>query len=206
MKLLSALTALLFISNAHATTQYAIDTAHSTVGFKVPHLMISSVQGRFDKFEGTFSFDDKTGKLENLNAKIDLDTINTNDPKRDAHLKNEDFFGVRSKDNKLVEAKRWMTFTATKVDIKSKKPNTVTGNLSLNGVTKPVTLKVTYKGTATDPWGNTRIGFEATAKLNRKDYGIIWNKALEAGGVLVGEEVAIIIDGEAIAAKSIASN
>ncbi|MCB0349685.1 MAG: polyisoprenoid-binding protein [Bdellovibrionales bacterium] len=190
------------MSSVFASTKYTLDTSHSTVGFKVPHLMISSVQGRFDKFEGTFSFDEKTGKVDDLTAKIDLDSVNTNDPKRDKHLKNEDFFGVRLKDDKLVENKRWMTFTATKVDVKNKKPNTIKGDLTLNGVTKPVTLAVNYKGTVVDPWGNSRLGFEATGKLSRKDYKITWNKALETGGVVVGDEVTIVIDGEAIADKS----
>ena len=190
------------MSSVFASTKYTLDTSHSTVGFKVPHLMISSVQGRFDKFEGTFSFDEKTGKVDDLTAKIDLDSVNTNDPKRDKHLKNEDFFGVRLKDDKLVENKRWMTFAATKVDVKNKKPNTIKGDLTLNGVTKPVTLAVNYKGTVVDPWGNSRLGFEATGKLSRKDYKITWNKALETGGVVVGDEVTIVIDGEAIADKS----
>lgn len=191
-----------FASSAFAATQYSLDPVHSSVGFKIPHLMISSVQGRFDKFEGNFAFDEKTGKIENLNAKIDLDSINTNDPKRDGHLKAEDFFGVRTKDNKLVEAKRWMTFKQTKVDVKNKKPTSITGDLSLNGVVKPVVLNVVYKGTAKDPWGNQKLGFEATGKLNRKDFGIAWNKALETGGVLVGDEVTILIDGQATAAAA----
>jgi polyisoprenoid-binding protein YceI len=190
---------------ASAATQYNLDPAHGTVGFKVPHLMISSVQGRFDKFEGSFSFDEKTGQIEGLNAKIDLDSVNTNEPKRDDHLRTEDFFGSRTKDKKINEAKRWMTFKAVKVDVKNKKPNSVTGDLSLNGVTKPITLKLEYKGTVKDPWGNQRVGFEATGKLSRKDFGLTWNKALETGGVVVGDEVQIIIDGEAVAAQPAAA-
>ena len=157
---------------SQASTKYDIDAAHSSVGFKVTHLMISSVQGRFDKFEGNFSFDEKSGKIEDLNAKIDIDSINTNDPKRDGHLKNDEFFGVRAKDNKLVEAKRWMTFTATKANTKNNKPSTVIGDLSFNGVTKPVTLNVVYKGLAKDPWGNTKLGFEAMGKISRKDFNL----------------------------------
>lgn len=186
---------------AQAATKYTLDPAHTTVGFKVPHLMITSVQGRFDKFEGDFMYDEKSGQLEALNAKMDLDSVNTNEPKRDAHLKTDDFFGVRTKENKLVEAKRWMTFAASKLTVKGKKPATVKGELTLNGVTKPVTLKVTYKGTVKDPWGNQKLGFEASGKLNRKDFGLTWNKALEAGGVVVGDEVALMIEGEATAAQ-----
>jgi polyisoprenoid-binding protein YceI len=182
-----------------ASTKYNIDAAHSTVGFKVTHLMISTVPGRFDKFEGNFSLDEKTGKVEGLNAKIDLDSVNTNEPKRDSHLKTADFFGVRTKEGKLVEDKRWMTFKSTKVDVKGNKPNTITGDLTINGVTKPVTLKVEQKGPTKDPWGNTRVGFEATTKINRKDFGITFNKALETGGVMVGDDVDIAINGEAVA-------
>lgn len=184
------------------STKYDIDAAHSSVGFKVTHLMISSVQGRFDKFEGNFNFDEKTGKIDGLIAKIDIDSINTNEPKRDSHLKTSDFFGVRDKDNKIVEAKRWMTFTAKKTAAKNNKPSTITGDLSLNGVTKPVTLAVVYKGTVVDPWGNTKLGFEASGKINRKDFNLTWNKALETGGVVVGDEVAIMIDGEATASTT----
>lgn len=185
-----------------ASTKFEIDAAHSSVGFKVNHLMISSVQGRFDKFEGHFTFDEKSNKLDDLNAKIDMDSINTNEPKRDGHLKSDDFFGVRSKNNTLVEAKRWMIFKANKVASKNNKPSSVTGDLSLNGVTKPVTLAVVYKGIAKDPWGNTKLGFAATGKISRKDFNLTWNKTLETGGVVVGDEVAIVIDGEATAATT----
>lgn len=194
--------ALGYAFSGQAATNYNIDASHSTVGFKVAHLMIASVHGRFDKFEGAFSFDEKTGALDGLTAKIDLDSINTNETKRDNHLRSEDFFGVRTKDNKLVEDKRWMTFTSKKTTVKGKKPTSLVGDLTLNGVTKPVTLKVTNRGAVKDPWGNQRIVFEATGKINRKDYGITWNKALEAGGVVVGDEVAITIEGEAVAAQT----
>lgn len=186
-------------TSAFASSKYTLDPAHTSVTFRVPHMMISSVPGRFDKFDGEFSFDEKTGKVEGLTAKIDIDSINTNEPKRDAHLKNEDFFGVRTKANKVVEEKRWMTFAATKVDTKGNKPTSITGDLTLNGVTKPVTLKVTHKGPAKDPWGNTKVGFEATGKINRKDFGLVYNKVLETGGVLIGEEVEIAINGQAAA-------
>ncbi len=200
-KLLQNLTlvsaALAFTLAAQASTKYNLDTAHSSITFKVDHLVVSSVTGRFDKFDGTFMFDEKTGELADLNAKIDIDSINTNEAKRDAHLKNPEFFGARTEKNKLVEAKRWMTFKSTKVDKRGLKPTQVTGDLTMNGITKPVTLDVNYKGSVKDPWGNTKLGFEATGKLNRKDFGLTWNKALETGGVVVGEEVAINITGEA---------
>jgi polyisoprenoid-binding protein YceI len=194
--------AIWFASTAALATAYTVDPSHTNVGFKIPHLMISSVQGRFDKFTADFTLDEATGKLENLNAKIDLDSINTNEPKRDDHLRSKDFFGVRGEDKKLVEAKRWMTFKSTKVVVKNKKPTSVIGDLTLNGVTKPLALNVVYKGSTKDPWGNQRAVFEATGKMSRKDYGLTWNKALETGGFVVGDDLSIVIDGEAIAAKS----
>jgi len=201
-KLILSLSTILCAVAASASTKYAIDAAHSAVTFKVTHLMISTVPGRFDKFDGEFTFDEKTGKVDGLTAKIDVDSINTNDAKRDAHLRNDDFFGTRDAKNKLVETKRWMNFAATKVETKKNKPVKITGDLTLNGVTKPVTLTVSHKGPAKDPWGNQKLGFEATGKINRKDFGIVYNKVLEAGGVLIGEDVEIAIQGQATAAAA----
>lgn len=193
-----------FAGSAQASV-YNVDGAHSNVGFSVTHLMISKVNGHFEKYEASFKFDDKSGALTDLNAKIDLDTVNTNEPKRDGHLKTGDFFGTRDKDNKLQPAKQFMTFKSkgeAKIDLAKKAPVKVTGDLSLNGVTKPVTLDVTYRGSMKDPFapGVTRVGFEATGKINRKDFGLTWNKALETGGVIVGDEVTINLDGEAVPA------
>ena len=186
----------MFVMGAKAAT-YQIDTTHSEVGFKVKHLVVSSVKGRFDKFEGGFNFDDKTGVLSDVNAKIDITTINTNEPDRDKHLKNPDFFGATDKDGKIVEANRWITFKSTKVETKDKKPTKVTGQLTMHGVTKDVVLSVTYNGAIKDPWGNQKIGFSAETKINRKDFNLSYNKALEAGGVMIGEDVSITIEGEA---------
>lgn len=205
MKLILALIATLSMSaSALANKKYTLDVDHSSVGFKIAHLVVSKVNGRFDKYEAQFDFDPSSSTLTGLNAKIDVDSINTNHQKRDAHLRNPDFFGVRDANGKLVEAKRWMTFTAdgkTKLDKSGKKSTPVVGQLSLNGVTKPITLNVKYTGEVTDPWGNVKIGFEATGKLARKDFNIAWNKTLEKGGLVVGEDVDLLIEGEAIAAK-----
>ena len=188
---------LLFSSQIFASN-YILDVSHTGVTFKIKHLVISNVNGRFDKFEGAIDFDEKANKLNKLDVKIDLDSINTNDPKRDGHLKSGDFFGVRTDKDVLVESKRYMTFVMKEVKMKGKKFDKVVGDLSLNGITKPVSLTVDYKGTATDPWGNEKIVFTATTKIVRKDFGINWNKPLDkAAGLTVGEDVDVTIEGEA---------
>ncbi len=191
----------LFASGAQAAV-YNVDSAHSTVGFSVTHLMISKVTGRFEKHETAFKFDEKTGELSDVNSKIDLDTVNTNEPKRDGHLRTADFFGTRDKENKLQPAKQWMTFKSkgtAKLDLAKKAPVKLAGELTLNGITKPVTLEVTYRGSVKDPFqpGVTKVGFEAGTKINRKEFGLGWNKTLETGGVIVSDEVSINLEGEA---------
>ena len=178
--------------------KYKIDESHSEVGFKVKHLMITNSKGRFDKFEGSFDFDSKTGQIKNLDVKIDTDSVNTNKADRDKHLKNDDFFGVRTEKGKLVDANRWMIFKSSKGEVKEGKPAQMAGQLTIKGTTKDVNLDVTYTGSGKDPWGNSRVGFEATTKVNRKDFGLNWNKSLDAGGVVLGEEVDVFIAGEAI--------
>lgn len=197
--ILTTMILMAFSIGSHASTQYNLDTSHSSVGFSVDHLMISKVSGRFDKYEGQFSFDEKTGKLNALTAKIDLDSVNTNEPKRDEHLRSADFFGVRDASKKIVEAKRWMTFSGGEATVKKGSPAKLEGKLTLNGVTKPVTLTLNYKGTVKDPWGNQKLGFEATGVVERKLFGLAWNKALETGGFVVGDKVTINIEGEATA-------
>jgi polyisoprenoid-binding protein YceI len=176
--------------------KFKLDPAHSEVGFKIKHLGISTVKGKFKKYDGTFEFDEATGKLENLKATIDAASIDTNEGKRDEHLRSPDFF----------ETKKYPTieFKSTKVDTAGIKPTKITGDLTMHGMTRPVTLDVTYNGSTKDPWGNTQIGFEATGKVNRKDFGLKWNKALETGGFVVGEDVIIEIAGEATQAAAAA--
>lgn len=180
---------------------YKIDTTHSNVSFKVKHLVISTVRGQFNEFEGSFDFDPKTGKLDQVVAKINVDSIDTNEPDRDKHLKSADFFGVRSKDGQLVKDKQFILFKSTKVVQKGKVPTQVIGDLTINGITKPVTLKVEYKGEATDPWNNERVGFSAKTQIDRRQFGITWNKKMDKGGVVVGDMVDIEIDGEAVKVK-----
>lgn len=179
-------------SAALAATDFKLDTSHSEVGFKVSHLMVSKVSGKFKEFDGSFNFDEKTKTLENLKTTIKVGSVDTSDAKRDDHLKSPDFFDAAKNTD--------MTFKQTKkVVVKEKKATTVEGDLTLKGVTKSVKLQVTYNGVVTDPWGNRKVGFEATGKVNRKDFNISWNKNLDGGGVVVGDEVQINIAGEATA-------
>lgn len=177
-----------FVSSAWAE-KFTIDPAHTSVTFKVPHMVVSKVKGRFDKFEGSFDFDEKSQKLDNVVVKIWADSINTNQSDRDKHLKSPDF----------LDAKKFaaIEFKSTKTVYEGDKPKKVEGKLTIHGVTKDVSLDVEYKGAVTDPQGVRRIGFEIENKLNRKDYGLVWNKALETGGVVVGDTVDIEIEGEA---------
>lgn len=170
--------------------EYEIDPSHSTVGFRIAHLAISSVPGKFTGFSGAISFDAAKVAESSAHATIKVSTIDTEEKKRDEHLRSPDFFDA----SKFPE----MTFKTTNVVPVNAKEFNAHGDLSIHGVTKPVVLRVKFRGEAKDPWGNTRAGFSATTEINRKDFGLGWNKVLEAGGLLVGEEVEIMIDIEAI--------
>jgi polyisoprenoid-binding protein YceI len=191
----------LFCSKVFATN-YNLDVAHTGVTFKIKHLVISTVNGRFDKFEGLIDFDEKANKLKKVDVKIDLDSINTNETKRDDHLRGPDFFGARNEKKELVESKRYMTFVMKDVKMKGKKFDKVIGDLTLNGVTKSVTLNVDLKGLTADPWGNEKMVFTATTKIVRKDFGISWNQPMDkVAGMVVGDDVEVMIEGEANKAK-----
>ena len=182
--------ALALAGAAAAQSTYTIDGSHSSAQFSVKHMMISNVKGEFTAVAGTVAYDPKNPAASKIDATIDVNSINTREPKRDAHLKSADFF-----DTAKYPA---MTFHSTQA-WRSGSTIKVKGNLTMHGVTKEVVLDVDGPtAEARDPWGNLRIGATATAKLNRKDWGLTWNQALEAGGVLVGEEVAITLDIEAI--------
>lgn len=170
-----------------STLTWKIDPAHSSASFKVKHMMISNVKGSFSGITGTLTEDTTNPIGSSVEASIDIASISTGDPQRDGHLKSADFFDA--------ETYPTMTFKSTAVEKTGEGEYTVTGDLTLHGVTKPVTFDVegpTAPGK--DPWGNTRIGLEATTKINRKDFGLSWNSALETGGVLVGEDVQITLD------------
>lgn len=183
---------------------YAIDAAHTTIGFKIKHLAFSKVSGRFTKFEGNIDFEEKTKKLNMADAKIDLDSISTDNADRDDHLRSPDFFGVRSgdKEKKLVEEKRFMTFKTSKViNGKSGAPSKVEGTLTMNGKSNPETLDVEYGGKEKDPWGNERIAFTASTKIDRKKYGLTWSKTLDNSKLVLDDNVDVLIEGEAIKQK-----
>lgn len=169
-------------------SEWTLDPAHTAAQFSVKHLMVSTVRGQFQKVSGSVHLDDKDITKSSLEVTIDATSIFTREAKRDAHLKSPDFFDV--------EKFPTLTFKSTKVE-KSGDKLLVTGDLTIRGVTKPVTLTVEGPTPAVKgPWGNTARGVSATGKLNRKDFGLNWNKALEAGGVLVGDEVQLFIDAE----------
>lgn len=169
-------------SVARAADVYDIDGTHAEIGFKVRHLGISKVKGKFDKFEGNLTLDG--AKLAGAEAKIDAASVNTANKDRDDHLRNEEFFNVAKFGS--------ITFKATKVEA-----STITGDLTLLGVTKPVTLEYTLSETVKDPWGNTKVGLSATGKINRADFGMSWDKMPGA----VGKEIEIAVDLEAAKRK-----
>lgn len=162
--------------------QYNIDPAHSNVQFKVRHLF-AKTNGQFRTFAGSFDFDQKKLGGGSLTVTIDAASIDTNEVKRDEHLRSPDFFNV-TKFSKLE-------FASNKVTFKDKTHFTVDGELTLLGVKKNVQLQGEFLGETVDPWGNTKAGFKATTAINRKDFGMNWNKTLDAGGVILGDEVEI---------------
>jgi polyisoprenoid-binding protein YceI len=189
-RLMIAVVILALPALASAST-WNIDADHSNIQFKVRHLMVSNVKGVFGKVQGTVDIDDKNIAMSKVAVTIDTQSINTGVVKRDEHLKSADFFDVATFPT--------MTFVSTKVAKNGKDKLQVTGNLTLHGVTRQVLLDVEGPSAdSKDPWGNTRRGVSATTKINRKDFGLAWNKALETGGVVVGDEVVISLEVEMI--------
>ncbi len=176
-------------ATAHAAN-WKVDRSHTTVGFGVSHLF-TSVQGRFDRFDGRIEFDPEKPEAAVVRATIDAASINTNNAKRDKHLRSGDFFDVEKYPTLSFESTRGVS------EMKDNR-GLLAGNLTIRGVTKPVVFDVIFRGQGKDPWGNLRAGFVATLNINRKDYGLNWNEVLETGGWLVGEEVEIRIDIEGI--------
>jgi polyisoprenoid-binding protein YceI len=173
-----------------AVRTLTIDAAHSEVVFQVRHL-VTKVRGRFREFEGTVQVDEQQPTQATVNVTIQAASIDTAQPDRDTHLRSADFFAV--------DQFPTLTFASTAVTKKSDEVFDVAGNLTIHGVTRQVVLPMSFLGTAKDPWGNQRYGFEAELTLNRKDYGLSWNAALETGGFLVGDEVKISLQIQAIA-------
>lgn len=168
---------------------YKVDVDHSNVAFKVKHMMISNVKGEFKKFSGTFEYDEKTNSLKALQGIVDIDSISTDNAKRDAHLKSADFF----------DAAKYPTMSYVLERVKG---DTAYGKLTIHGITKEVKMELETSGTVVkDPWGNTRTGLSLSGKINRKDFGLNWNQVIEAGGVMVGDEVKMSIELEGILQK-----
>jgi polyisoprenoid-binding protein YceI len=170
-----------------AVTTWNLDPAHSAAEFKVKHMMISNVKGKFSGLTGKLTLNESDISKSSVEASIPVATLNTGDEQRDGHLKSGDFFDA--------EKFPAMTFKSTRVVANGSGEGKVTGDLTVHGVTKQVTFEVEGPSApGKDPWGNTRIGLSATTKINRKDFGLVWNAALETGGVLVGEDVTITLD------------
>jgi len=165
---------------------YKIDPAHSEIHFKVKHLMITTVTGSFSKFDATLTADKEDFTDAAISFEADIDSITTNSEQRDGHLKSDDFFSA--------EKFPKLTFESTSFEKTDDEDYKLTGNLTIRDVTKPVVLNVSYEGTVNDPWGQVKAGFEITGKINRKDFGLSWNAATETGGILLSEEVKLVLN------------
>jgi polyisoprenoid-binding protein YceI len=166
----------------YAADTYTIDPSHTTVGFAVDHLVINTVHGKFKDFTGTLTLD--SNAVVSAQGTIQAKSIDTGIEKRDDHLRSADFFDVEK-------------FPTITIESTSVKQNVLTGKFTMHGVTKEIALPFKVKGPIKDPWGGTRVGIKASITINRKDYGLTWNKVLEAGGLAVGEDVEITLDVEA---------
>ncbi|MFM8540958.1 MAG: YceI family protein [Nitrospira sp.] len=173
--------------------RYDVDMDHSTIGFSVAHMVVSKTTGRFMEATGVVEMDAEARQFKTIEATIKTASINTNHQKRDSHLRAPDFFDVEQFPTITFKMKTYQT---------AGDRYTAVGDLTLRGVTREITLSGTFNGVSKDPWGNTRAGFAATGKINRKDFGMVWNKTLDTGGVAVGEDVTIQLDIECIKAKA----
>jgi polyisoprenoid-binding protein YceI len=176
-----------------ATERWMIDTSHSSIDFVIRHMVVSKTRGTFTKWSGVIEVDQENPSASSATATIEVASIDTREGKRDGHLKSPDFFDV--------EKYPTMTFQSRKVESGAESLK-MTGDLTIHGVTNPVTLDVEYNGRNKDPWGNERVHYSARTTINRKDFGLGWNQVLEAGGLLVGESVSIEIEIEAVKAQA----
>ncbi len=167
-------------------TTWAIDTAHSEIHFKVKHMMVSTVTGAFTSFEGSVESEDEDFEGADIRFSADVDSISTNNEQRDAHLKSDDFFNAAQFPK--------LTFQSTSFTKKSNGNYLLIGDMTIRDITKRVELDVEYNGTATDPYGNTKAGFEINGKISRKEFGLKWNAVTEAGGVVVSDEVRLVLN------------
>lgn len=172
--------------------RYNVDSDHSTVGFSVTHMTVSKTTGRFMDVAGFIEMDTDSMNVKAIDAVIKTASVSTNHKKRDAHLRGEDFFDVKKYPTMTYKMKSYK---------KTGDEYTAVGDLTLHGITKEITLVGNLNGVSKDPWGNMRAGFSARGKINRKDFGMVWNTVLDNGGMVVGDDVAIILDIECIKAK-----
>ncbi len=176
---------LLLTSSFLFASEYVLDTAHSNVGFSIKHLMISNVKGNFKSFDADLEFDEKTKTITKLIATVDTQSVDTGIEKRDNHLKSSDFFNIQQ-------------YPSIKYVMTSVNKEYLIGNLTMHGITKEIKLKNTIHGVIKDMQGNQRVGFTLEGDIKREDFGLTWNKMLESGGFVVGDDVKITIDIEAI--------
>lgn len=194
MKLVTKLS-LLFLFAATlsvAQTKWNFDASHTDIGFEVDHMVISSVDGEFEKFDGTVVTNGENFESTDISFTVDVASINTNNEQRDNHLRSDDFFNA--------EKYPKMTFESKSMEKVGDNKYKLVGDLTIRDVTKEVVLEVDYQGMVTDPWGNTRVGFKVEGTINRFDFNLKWNKLLETGGLVVGEDVTISLDVELIKA------
>jgi polyisoprenoid-binding protein YceI len=175
---------------APTTSTWTIDAAHTEVGFAVRHLMISTVRGRFGAVTGSVVFDEANPSNSKIDVSIDVSSIDTRTEARDNHLRSADFFDV--------EHHRSMHFVGKRIDGDVNDEFKLVGDLTIRDVTREVTLDVSSEGRVRDPWGNDRVGYSAKGKINRSDFGLTYNQALEAGGVVIGDEIKLSIDVELV--------
>ncbi|WP_031485226.1 YceI family protein [Streptomyces bicolor] len=172
------------------TGDYTIDTAHSAIGFTVRHAMVTNVKGKFLDFSGSLQLDGNDPSASKASIDVKMDSIDTGSADRDGHLKSADFF--------KIEEFPTMTFRSTSAEALGGDDYRITGDLTILGTTKPITIDLEFNGAAKDPFGNERVGFEGKAELLRSEWGLTWNAALETGGVLVSDKIKLNIDISAI--------
>lgn len=165
---------------------WAIDPTHSEIGFKVKHMMFTNVSGKFNQFEATIETQGDAFESSKINFSTDVNSVDTSNTDRDNHLKSADFFDA---DNFAK-----LTFASTGIEKVSDSEYKISGDLTIREVTKNITFEAEYSGLMKDPWGNTKIGLSLNGKINRKDFGLTWNAALETGGVLVGEDIKLVAE------------
>lgn len=189
---------LVFVSINFAQTEWAFDKSHSNVSFSVTHMLISEIEGDFRSFEGKIITEDDSFENAEISLTVDLNSIDTDNEKRDNHLKGDDFFNA--------EKYPKMTFTSKKFNKVNDKNYELWGDLTIRDITKEVKLDVVMNGIITDPWGNTRAGFKLSGELNRFDYGLKWNNLMDAGGLIVGEIITINANIELIQQSKVIKN